>query len=332
VARAHYRDEVHDQYGNMLPAATVWVYEEGTNTPLTKTLYADDSSAAALANPLTTDAQGRFEFYLDQPQDVDLLISGVNHQTTRVNRAAVGTGGLVGSPSITTQAMGDAPAAGTSTIPAPSGHRHGMPAFDLPVSLAAGQVGAAGVLGTVPRADHAHGLPAFATVLYRPTSLSSWANNAAEIPIFSYDVPANTFTGAGQGLRGRILGRLFNNGGVDRSCTLRIKFGIGVPMFAFTLGAPATGPDVPFVLEYAGIFTSPTIINLFAHLTAGASGQAGGGATVNATLPDTAGYTGINQNYFISTTSIQTLSVTAQLSAASPQLQFLANALPVERF
>src|SRR5216683_383854 len=60
--------------GAALTSATVNVYQPGTVTPVTGTLF--DKNGNALSNPLTSDATtGLVDFYMNVAQEVDLLIS-----------------------------------------------------------------------------------------------------------------------------------------------------------------------------------------------------------------------------------------------------------------
>lgn len=75
MARAHCMAVAYDPITNtVLTSATVNVYNNGTVTPISATIY--DKSGNVLSNPLTSDATtGLIDFYLNVPQDVDLLIS-----------------------------------------------------------------------------------------------------------------------------------------------------------------------------------------------------------------------------------------------------------------
>ena len=74
MARAGYANVVADSFGNRVAGAAVEVRQPGTAMPLAVPLYAAPTGAATLANPLTTDGQGFFSFYLDVAQAVDLYI------------------------------------------------------------------------------------------------------------------------------------------------------------------------------------------------------------------------------------------------------------------
>lgn len=61
----------------------------------------------------------------------------------------------------TTQAIGDAAAAGASVKAAPELHKHGMPAFGSPASSAVGDASADGSAATLPHSDHKHARESF---------------------------------------------------------------------------------------------------------------------------------------------------------------------------
>jgi hypothetical protein len=62
---------VQDTAGNIRPGAAVAVYQPGTTTPITSTLYADGTSGTTLSNPYTS-ADGTVSFYLAIAQRVDI--------------------------------------------------------------------------------------------------------------------------------------------------------------------------------------------------------------------------------------------------------------------
>jgi hypothetical protein len=90
MARALYFNVVTDAFGNLLSGAQVAVYQPSTTTPVAYTLFADPSSAATVANPLTTDSRGYFAFYTASPQTFDLAVSapGYNPATTPTQASA----------------------------------------------------------------------------------------------------------------------------------------------------------------------------------------------------------------------------------------------------
>lgn len=75
MARAHCAVVTYDPVTNtVLTAATVNVYNPGTVTPISATMY--DKNSNVLTNPLTSDATtGLVDFYLNVAQEVDLVVS-----------------------------------------------------------------------------------------------------------------------------------------------------------------------------------------------------------------------------------------------------------------
>jgi hypothetical protein len=74
MARARLRYTVSDVNGKRLVGAAVYVYEPNSSTPISETIYADETGVDTLANPLETDVNGAILFYLESPKRVDLKI------------------------------------------------------------------------------------------------------------------------------------------------------------------------------------------------------------------------------------------------------------------
>lgn len=72
--RAHYYRLLIDTEGNLVSDCTVRVLVPGTTNLIPETLYADDTTATAMANPFLS-SDGQVNFYLDQPRRVRLGIS-----------------------------------------------------------------------------------------------------------------------------------------------------------------------------------------------------------------------------------------------------------------
>lgn len=81
AVRAQYADVVKDEQGRPIAAASIAVYQPGTTTAITETIYDDATGAGTLSNPLTADSAGRFQFYLVQPKRVDLYVSKTGYTT-----------------------------------------------------------------------------------------------------------------------------------------------------------------------------------------------------------------------------------------------------------
>ena len=75
MARAHCMCVTYDPATNtVLTSATVNVYNPGTTTPISPTIF--DKSGNVLTNPLTSDATtGLLDFYLNAALTVDLAVS-----------------------------------------------------------------------------------------------------------------------------------------------------------------------------------------------------------------------------------------------------------------
>lgn len=71
--RAHLYRTLQSITGALVTGATVTVFDPGTTTPISQTLYADATSSTTLSNPFQA-TSGLIDFYLTNPQDVDLRI------------------------------------------------------------------------------------------------------------------------------------------------------------------------------------------------------------------------------------------------------------------
>jgi hypothetical protein len=92
------------------------------------------------------------------------------------------TAALTLATTATTQAIGDTPAAGTSTNLAREDHRHGMPAFGSVIGQTAfGLTSTNGVSTAIARADHAHGTPAHDNAAHSAINLSALAPPTAPV-------------------------------------------------------------------------------------------------------------------------------------------------------
>lgn len=83
VGRAHFwayligRDE-----GDILDGATCTLYDQGTTTPISAIIYANDTDGTTLTNPLTASATGKVEFYLAAPARLSMKVEKSGHTDT----------------------------------------------------------------------------------------------------------------------------------------------------------------------------------------------------------------------------------------------------------
>lgn len=77
--RASFAWTVVDTNGRPIAGASIAVYQVGTTTAITETIYQDATGASTLANPFTTDSLGQFRFYLDKSKRVDLKVSATGY-------------------------------------------------------------------------------------------------------------------------------------------------------------------------------------------------------------------------------------------------------------
>jgi hypothetical protein len=97
MTRAHLYRPVVDNQGNVLPNAIVRVLQPGTTTPISDTMYVDDTSGVTRSNPHTY-ADGVIDFYVEDAQRVRLGIkigSGteVFYEDVDILEPATGGGG-----------------------------------------------------------------------------------------------------------------------------------------------------------------------------------------------------------------------------------------------
>lgn len=93
MARAKYSNTIEFRdattgFLQRLAGVSITVYEEGTTTPIAKTLYADATSGTTKSNPFTAADDGSFEFYLEGAQNVNIKASrsGYSDQTISYER------------------------------------------------------------------------------------------------------------------------------------------------------------------------------------------------------------------------------------------------------
>lgn len=98
MARAVYYTELQKVVNGVLaPAsnASAEIFEAGTTTPIIATMYAGPTGSTTLSNPLTADAEGSIQFFLDLPQAIKVVATAtglgtvtVDHQLVLVDQSA----------------------------------------------------------------------------------------------------------------------------------------------------------------------------------------------------------------------------------------------------
>lgn len=61
---------------NIIPNAEITLYEGGTTTPFSGTIYEEKVGGGTLSNPFFADSDGNFLFYLDSPNDLNIKVVG----------------------------------------------------------------------------------------------------------------------------------------------------------------------------------------------------------------------------------------------------------------
>lgn len=111
--RAEFNDVIFGTNSQVLDSATVNIYDTGTTTKISESIFADATGATTLSNPLTSDSAGRIQFYLDRPQIVDLEVSKSGFTTFTVEDVSVQRPGTYAATF--TVAANDASAASKAT-------------------------------------------------------------------------------------------------------------------------------------------------------------------------------------------------------------------------
>lgn len=108
-----YQDEVFTVHGDVVPFATIAIYNAGTST--LSTIYSNSAGTVPLANPVTADYQGYFFFYA-LPSAYDLIITGTG--ITQRTLSDVWLGGSAGTLTsiATTAPLAGGPITTTGTL------------------------------------------------------------------------------------------------------------------------------------------------------------------------------------------------------------------------
>jgi hypothetical protein len=98
--------------------------------------------------------------------------------------AAKAAAGAIPSDTVTTEAIGDAPVPGSSTLFSRGDHKHGMPAFAaVTVEQTFGSASSNGASTSLARADHAHGNPTHDNAAHATISRSALGVPTADLPM-----------------------------------------------------------------------------------------------------------------------------------------------------
>src|SRR3954447_467611 len=96
--------------------------------------------------------------------------------------SAMGGAGAVAADTVTTQAIGDAPVSGASTLYSRGDHKHGEPAFGaITAETAFGTASGNGAAATLARSGHTHGNPTHHAAAHSAIPLSALAVPTADV-------------------------------------------------------------------------------------------------------------------------------------------------------
>lgn len=355
MPRAHFYDVIQDQNGNVIAGATVWVYEEGTTTPVAQSMYAVDSGGIPLAIPLLTDVNGKLDFYLDIPQDVDLQISKVNYTTQTLSHISVGIGQL---PSTVTNVFPfTSPVVGTDPRPSPSDHAHGnypwATIVGTPIQI--GDIGSTGSANQYGRSDHTHNVPVTAPAALVAGSAGAGGSNASHnygdhahstlalpygLPtpaetyivgdsgsktLWTYSVTGNSLNG--RKIRGKVLGWMSSGLGSTSGITMVLRFGGVATVTVFSVGLPNNYDRRALLYEFSvDIAADGTTAHATATLSISPTditGEGGTGGSGASTIAGAGSAPASQQTAVIlnstrgNFTTTKTVILTAQLSSAN---------------
>lgn len=105
MPRAQFRDTVLLRTPNgtvLVPqSSSAAVYDVGTSSPITDTLYADNLSGTTLANPIAIGADGAIAFWTLLERELDVVVSTSGYAAVRITsltKAALNTAATWQSP------------------------------------------------------------------------------------------------------------------------------------------------------------------------------------------------------------------------------------------
>jgi hypothetical protein len=103
--------------------------------------------------------------------------------------AAKAAAGAIPSDTVTTEAIGDAPVPGSSTLFSRGDHKHGMPAFAaVTVEQTFGSASTNGASTSLARADHAHGNPTHDAAAHSTIPVSALAAATANVNMGNFKI------------------------------------------------------------------------------------------------------------------------------------------------
>jgi len=90
MSRAQFRDQVMLRWANgalgvpsAASAPTAALYDVGTSNPISEPIYADESSATLLPNPIVLGTDGLIDFWLVAERELDVVVSALGYTSMR---------------------------------------------------------------------------------------------------------------------------------------------------------------------------------------------------------------------------------------------------------
>jgi hypothetical protein len=133
VPRSHCRETINDTLtGVPIANAVVTIREQGSGSAIAATMYDAKSGGAPVPNPITTDATGTVEFWLDAAQQVDFRVVAAGYLDVTISdipvlvdqteivtktRTETLTNKTLTSPTITSPSISGATLTGQTTLP-----------------------------------------------------------------------------------------------------------------------------------------------------------------------------------------------------------------------
>lgn len=300
MARARCEITVQNAAGDRIVGASVYVYQPGTTTPISETIFSGFTGGSTYPNPLTSDGNGQAFFYLDVPKRVDIraFLDGVIDRTISNVQVEPDASDSNGALLTAKGALVAASAANTPSTLAPGTDGY---------VLTADSTATNGVKWAASPGTNA------VTVLDRDVTVATLNTSSAETTLYTYTVPGGTLS-TNKRLRIRATADHKNNSGGAADLTLRLKY--GGTLFALS------APNLADTANRYGIIIDATVTAQNATNAQRTGTMISIGAAGSAASPPSSGSSNnfsptVNNGLAIDSTADQALIITAQHSTNS---------------